>query len=53
MTSFDNTLKSDEGNAVYPPDLAQTIFELNIPDRIYLKTAMELRLSVLSPFYGW
>ncbi len=41
MTSFDNTLKSDEGNSVYPPDLAKAIFELDIPDRIYLKTAME------------
>lgn len=41
MTSFDNALKSDEGNSVYPPDLAQAIFELDIPDRIYLKTAME------------
>ncbi|MBN6398054.1 site-specific integrase, partial [Escherichia coli] len=41
MTSFDNALKSDEGNSVYPPDLAKAIFELDIPDRIYLKTAME------------
>ncbi|EJC3548921.1 site-specific integrase, partial [Escherichia coli] len=41
MTSFDHALKSDEGNSVYPPDLAQAIFELDIPDRIYLKTAME------------
>ena len=40
MTSFDHALKSDEGNSVYPPDLAQAIFELDIPDRIYLKTAM-------------
>lgn len=41
MTSFDNALKSDEGNSVYPPDLAKAIFELDIPDRIYLKTAMK------------
>ena len=30
MTSFDNALKSDEGNSVYPPDLAKAIFELEL-----------------------
>lgn len=25
MTSFDNALKSDEGNSVYPPDLAKAV----------------------------
>lgn len=49
MTSFDNALKSDEGNSVYPPDLAKAIFELDIPDRIYLKTAMEF--EVMTPTY--
>ena len=32
MTSFDNALKSDEGNSEFtPPDLAKAIFELDIP----------------------
>lgn len=41
MTSFENTLKSDEEILTYPPDLAQSILALDIPERIYLKTAME------------
>ncbi len=46
MTSFDNALKSDEGNSVYPPDLAKAIFELDIPDRIYLKTGDAANLLI-------
>lgn len=41
MTSFENILKSNEGILTYHPDLAQYILALDIPDRIYLKTAME------------
>lgn len=41
MTSFENALKSDEEILTYPPDLAQSILALDIPERIYLKTAME------------
>ncbi|WP_318013083.1 site-specific integrase, partial [Pectobacterium versatile] len=41
MVSFENTLKSDVGILIYPPVLAQSILALDMPERIYLKTAME------------
>ncbi|MEI7239998.1 site-specific integrase [Pectobacterium brasiliense] len=41
MSSSKNTLMSDVGVSMYSSDLTKAILELNIPERIYLKTAME------------
>ncbi|WP_052198339.1 site-specific integrase [Pectobacterium fontis] len=41
MSSSKNTLMSDVGISMYSSDLTKAILDLNIPERIYLKTAME------------